>query len=73
MKHFQTEITKTGKYTLDPKFVHKRELLSEYAGLRLRQTELIYKSVHEETDKYNPEIDEVSDKIERIIDQLGVE
>ena len=70
-KHFQKEIMKTDAYTLDDEFKQKRKLLSNYAQLRIRQTELIYKSMQEQTDKYNPEIDEVSDKIERIIDQLG--
>jgi hypothetical protein len=45
--------------------------LHDYAGLRLRQTELIYKAANEETDKYSGEINEVSDKIDKIIDQLG--
>jgi rhomboid protease GluP len=70
-KHFQKEIIKTDSYTLDDEFKKKRKLLSQYAELRVRQTELIYKSIDEETDKYNPEIDEVSDKIDKIIDQLG--
>ena len=70
-KHFQKEILKTDSYTLDDEFKKKRKLLSNYAELRVRQTELIYKSINEETDKYNPEIDKVSDKIDKIIDQLG--
>jgi rhomboid protease GluP len=70
-KHFQQEIMKTDRYTLDESFNHKRKLLNEYAGLRVRQTELIYKSVNESTDKYNAEINLVSDRIDKIIDQLG--
>lgn len=70
-KHFQTEIMKTDVYRLDNEFNQKRKLLSKYAELRIRQTELIYKSINEETDKYNGEIDDVSDKIDKIIDQLG--
>lgn len=70
-KHFQTEIMKTDAFRLDDEFKQKRKLLGEYAQLRVRQTELIYKSINEETDKYNPEIDEVSDKIDSIINQLG--
>jgi rhomboid protease GluP len=70
-KHFQEEITKTGAYSLSSEYRKKRKLLNEYAGLRVRQTELMYKSIAEGTDKYNGEIDEVSDRIEKIIDQLG--
>lgn len=70
-KHFQKEIMKTDAYRLDNEFKQKRKLLSTYAQLRIRQTELIYKSINEETDEYNGEIDEVSDKIDKIIDQLG--
>jgi rhomboid protease GluP len=70
-KHFQLELAKTDRYRLDDKFNRKRKLLHEYAGLRLRQTELIYKSALEETDKYSGEINEVSDKIDKLIDQLG--
>ncbi len=70
-RHFQKEILKTDAYRLDDEFKQKRKLLSKYAELRLRQTELIYKSINEETDKYNGEIDEVSDKIDKIIDLLG--
>lgn len=70
-KHFQKEITKTDSYRLGDEFKHKRELLSKYAQLRVRQTELIFKSLNEGTDKYNSEIDEVSEEIDKIIDQLG--
>jgi rhomboid protease GluP len=70
-RHFQLELAKTDKYRLDEKFNRKRKLLHDYAGLRLRQTELIYKAANEETDKYSGEINEVSDKIDKIIDQLG--
>lgn len=70
-RHFQKEIMKTDAYRLDDQFKHKRGLLSKYAELRVRQTELIYKSISEETEKYSSEINEVSDKIDKIIDQLG--
>ena len=70
-RHFQEEIMKTDVYRLDDQFKHKRELLSKYAELRVRQTELIYKSINEETEKYSSEINEVSDNIDKIIDQLG--
>jgi rhomboid protease GluP len=70
-RHFQHELVKTDKYTLDEQFKRKRKLLTEYADLRIKQTELIYKSVQEETDKYNGQIDEVSNRIDEIINQLG--
>lgn len=70
-KHFQEEITKTDAYRLDDQFKKKRKLLSRYAALRVQQTELIYKSIIEGTDKYNAEIESVSDTIDQIIDQLG--
>lgn len=72
-KHFQDEIMKTGAYSLTSEFRKKRKLLNEYAGLRVHQTELIYKSINEETDRYSKEIEEVSNRIEKIIDQLGLE
>ena len=70
-KHFQEEIIKTDEYRLDDQFKQKRKLLSRYAALRVHQTELIYKSINEGTDKYNAEIESVSDTIDKIIDQLG--
>jgi rhomboid protease GluP len=70
-RHFQEEISKTGAYSLSSEYKRKRKLLNEYAGLRVRQTELMYKSIAESTDKYNGEIDSVSDRIEKIIDELG--
>jgi rhomboid protease GluP len=70
-RHFQKEIMKTDAYRLDDEFKQKRKLLSKYAQLRVRQTELIYKSIDEGTDKYSAEIDEVSNKIDAIINQLG--
>lgn len=70
-KHFQKEIMKTDAYRLDDEFKQKRKLLSQYAQLRVQQTELIYRSIDEGTDKYNAEIDEVSDEIDKIIDKLG--
>ena len=72
-KLFQKELEKTDRYTLDEKFKLKRQLLHNYAELRYRQTELIYKSIKNETTQYDPEIDEVSKKIEGIIDELGAE
>jgi rhomboid protease GluP len=71
-RNFQNQINKTDRYKLDDKFQEKRKLLHEYAELRIRQTDLIYKSISEETDKYNTEIDTVSDKIETLIDQIGM-
>lgn len=70
-RRFQKEIMKTDAYRLDNEFKNKRKLLSKYAALRVHQTELIYKSIDERTDKYNAEIEDVSDKIDKIIDQLG--
>lgn len=70
-RHFQQEIYKTDVYRLDDEFKQKRKLLSKYASLRVHQTELIYKSINEGTDKYNAEIDEVSNEIDKIIDLLG--
>ncbi len=70
-KHFQKEIMKTNSYKLDDEFKVKRKLLSKYADLRVIQTELIYKSIDQGTDKYNAKIDEVSDKIDKLIDQLA--
>jgi len=70
-RHFQKEIMKTDVYRLDDEFKQKRKLLSKYAQLRVKQTELIYKSINEGTEKYNAEIDEVSDKIDTIINRLG--
>jgi hypothetical protein len=70
-KHFRNELMKTDKYKLDEEFRHKRELLNQYSRMRMEQTELIYQSVKQQTDKYNTQINAVSDSIELIIDQLG--
>lgn len=72
-KHFQKELDKTDKYTLDEKFKKKRKLLHDYAELRYRQTMLIYLSLKNETSKYDAEIDSVSNKIDAIIDKIGNE
>ena len=70
-KNFQKEIDKTDKYRLDEQFNKKRILLHRYADLRIRQTQLIYKSILEDTEKYNKEIDKISGEIEILIDQIG--
>lgn len=72
-KNFQKELGKTDKYRLDEQFNKKRSLLHHYADLRIRQTQLIYKSMMEDTEKYNAEIDEISGEIEILIDQIGGE
>ncbi len=72
-KNFQKEIDKTDKYRLDERFNKKRKLLHSYAQLRIKQTELIYKSMKQDTDKYNDEIDKISGEIEILIDQIGGE
>jgi rhomboid protease GluP len=70
-QHFQKELTKTDKYRLDDEFNQKRKLLSKYAQLRILQTQLIYQSIKEGTDKYNQNVNSVSDSIDLIIDKLG--
>lgn len=70
-RHFQKEIMKTDTYSLDEEFKQKRTLLGRYADLRVKQTELIYKSIDQGTNKYDAKINEVSDKIDKIIDELG--
>ena len=70
-KHFQKELDKTDKYSLDAKFKQKRKLLHDYAELRYRQTMLIYLSLKNETSKYDAAIDSVSNKIDTIIDEIG--
>ena len=72
-KHFQDELEKTDRYTLDEKFKKKRQLLHDYAELRYRQTMLIYLSVKTETNKYDAEIDSVSNQIDSIIDKIGTD
>lgn len=71
-KNFQKEINRTDRYHLDEQFNRKRKLLHEYAELRIRQTELIYKSMQEDTEKYNEQIEKVSERTEKIIDSLGI-
>lgn len=71
-KNFQKEIDKTDVYRLDDKFNQKRKLLHDYAQMRIKQTNLIYKSISEDTDKYNAEIEKVSVEIEQLIDKLGL-
>jgi len=70
-QHFQKELMKTDKYRLDNEFTEKRKLLSKYAQLRLLQTKLIYHSIEEHTDRYNQQVNSVSDSIDLIIDKLG--
>ena len=70
-KNFQKELDKTDKYHLDVQFNNKRKLLHRYAELRIKQTQLIYQSMAEDTEKYNPEIEKISAEIETLIDQIG--
>jgi rhomboid protease GluP len=70
-QHFQKELVKTDKYHLDNEFTEKRKLLNKYAQLRILQTQLIYESIKQGTDKFNNNINVVSDSIEVIIDRLG--
>ena len=60
-RNFQKEINKTDRYKLQDEFKRKRDLLHNYSELRIKQTELIYKSISEETNKYDPEIDTPED------------
>jgi rhomboid protease GluP len=70
-RYFQKQISKTKEYHLNSEFDNKRKLLLEYANMRVKQTELIYKSLHEGTDKYDAQIEKISEKIESIIDEMG--
>lgn len=44
--------------------------LKEYCELRIKSYELIYKAIEEDTDKYQNEINEYNQKIEKIISEL---
>jgi rhomboid protease GluP len=70
-RHFQKELVKTDKFKLDEEFTAKRKLLNQYARMRIKQTELIYNSVKDGSDKNRSEIEVISDSIDRVIDQLG--
>jgi rhomboid protease GluP len=70
-QHFQKELTKTDRYRLDDEFTKKRKLLSQYSQMRVKQTELIYNSITEGPDRYDNQIQAVSDSIDTVIDQLG--
>lgn len=70
-KHFTEELAKTSKYKLTEEYTLKRKLLNQYAQMRMRQTNLIYKSVKDGSDDYRLQIEAVSDSIDNIIDRLG--
>lgn len=48
----------------------KNSIMKEYCELRIKSYELIYKAIDEDTDKYENEINECNQKIEKIITEL---
>jgi len=55
---------------LPQEFIDQDKLLGEYSLLRIEHFELILKAIGEDTDKYNPQIETIGSKIDKIIDEL---
>lgn len=70
-QRFKTELNKTNKYKLNGELTAKRKLLNQYAGMRIKQTDLIYQSVKNSSNRYDSQIEMISDSIDKIIDRLG--
>ena len=55
-----------------PKQLHDRNLkLIKYCELRIKSYETIYKSISEDSDEYQNQIEELNDQIEEVINQLS--
>ncbi|WP_207497176.1 hypothetical protein [Aridibaculum aurantiacum] len=67
---FQKQVATTKNYKLDKELNQKRELLSEYADLRVQQAKLLYKAFKENSNKYDEELTLVYERINGILDRL---
>lgn len=69
-QNFQQQVKATKKLKLAKDLDIKRELLEEYADLRVRQSKLLYHAFNENTNAYDQELSAVYDSINGILDKL---
>ncbi len=69
-QNFQQQISSTKRFRLDKDLVAKRQLLIEYADLRVQQSTLLYKAFKENTNAYDSELSVVYNDINGILDKL---
>ncbi len=69
-QNFQQQVSTTKKLKLDKELERKRQLLVEYADLRVDQSKLLYKAFSENTNSYDQALGKVYDRINSILDEL---
>jgi len=60
------------KLNIPEVYKDRNSRLIDYCELRIEVYELVYKSLEEETQQYEPAIKELNEKIKRILDEFGV-
>ncbi|QEC41409.1 rhomboid family intramembrane serine protease [Pseudobacter ginsenosidimutans] len=68
---FQKELSKLDQVQLSPILMKKKVLLKEYAELRLKYFGLMRKSLQENTDRYDTELEDYGNQIGAIVDELN--
>lgn len=69
-QRFRKQLVATQSYKLDDALQQKRELLLEYADLRVEQARLLYRAFKENTNAYDKELMLVYERINGILDRL---
>lgn len=69
-QNFQAQVLATRKLKLDKNLDQKRQLLEEYAELRVQQSKLLYKAFNENSNAYDHQLSDVYNRINGILDKL---
>jgi hypothetical protein len=70
-QNFQEQIASTKTFKLDHELEEKRQILMEYADLRVEQVRLLYKAFREDTNQYDKELQLVYERINIMLDKLA--
>jgi hypothetical protein len=69
-QRFRRQVAATNKLKLGKELGEKRQLLTEYAELRVQQSHLLYKAFKENTSAYDRDLSMVYNKINGVLDRL---
>ncbi|MBN9296608.1 MAG: rhomboid family intramembrane serine protease [Filimonas sp.] len=67
-RSLKASMDSTGNYNLSVSDKKRRDILAKYAGLRLRQTELLIKRENEKSFDYDNELQQINKDIEKTLD-----
>jgi len=68
---FQQQLAQTEDLNLQEHMQSKRQLLSEYASLRVEQTRLLHSAFSENTNAYDGKLQQVYERINAVLDELA--